>query len=155
MRAETSGQSISLFSLSQECMLPATRVSWWPAKVLQCQQEHPKFEFDHYRFMSVSQVCVLSHFIRFWLSAALWTVAHQAPLSMGFARREYWSGLPFPTPGGLPHPGMEPRSPTSPEWAGGLFTTLPPGKPNYYLYLRVNTKVQWDHSALSTVPGTE
>ena len=41
-----------------------------------------------------------------------WTVAHQAPLSMGFSRQEYWSGLPFPSPGYLPDPGIEPRSPT-------------------------------------------
>ena len=42
----------------------------------------------------------------------LWTVAHQAPLSMGFSRQEYWSGLPFPSPGDLPDPGIEPGSPT-------------------------------------------
>ena len=42
----------------------------------------------------------------------LWTVAHQAPPSMGFSRQEYWSGLPFPSPGDLPDPGIEPRSPT-------------------------------------------
>ena len=41
----------------------------------------------------------------------LWTVARQAPLSMGFSRQEYWSGLPFPSPGDLPNPGAEPRSP--------------------------------------------
>ena len=41
-----------------------------------------------------------------------WTVAHQAPPSMGFSRPEYWSGLPFPSPGDLPNPGVEPRSPT-------------------------------------------
>ena len=40
-----------------------------------------------------------------------WTIAYQAPLSMGFSRQEYWSGLPFPSPGDLPHPGTEPRSP--------------------------------------------
>ena len=45
------------------------------------------------------------------LFATLWTVAHQAPLSMGFPRQEYWSGLPFPAPGDLPDPGIEPRSP--------------------------------------------
>ena len=45
------------------------------------------------------------------LFATLWTVAHQAPLSMGFSRQEYWSGLPFPFPGDLPNPGIEPRSP--------------------------------------------
>ena len=40
-----------------------------------------------------------------------WTVAYQAPPSMGFSRQEYWSGLPFPSPGDLPNPGIEPRSP--------------------------------------------
>ena len=43
--------------------------------------------------------------------ATLWYVAHQAPLSIGFSRKEYWSGLPFPSPGDLPNPGIEPRSP--------------------------------------------
>ena len=43
--------------------------------------------------------------------ATPWTVAHQAPLSMGFSRQEYWSGLPFPSPGDLPNPGIEPKSP--------------------------------------------
>ena len=47
-----------------------------------------------------------------WLCATLWTVARQAPLSMGFSRKEYWSGLPFPSPGDLPSPGLEPRSST-------------------------------------------
>ena len=45
------------------------------------------------------------------LFETLWTVAPQAPLSMGFSRQEYWSGLPFPSPGDLPDPGIEPRSP--------------------------------------------
>ena len=44
-------------------------------------------------------------------SAIPWTVAHQAPLSMEFSRQEYWSGLPFPSPGDLPDPGIKPRSP--------------------------------------------
>ena len=46
-------------------------------------------------------------------SATLWTAAHQAPLSMGFSRQEYWSGLPRPPPGDLPHPGIELESPAS------------------------------------------
>ena len=45
------------------------------------------------------------------LFATQWTEAHQAPPSMGFFRQEYWSGLPFPSPGDLPDPGIEPRSP--------------------------------------------
>ena len=54
------------------------------------------------------------------------TVAGQNPLSMGFPRQEYWSGLPFPSPGELPNPGVKPASPTL---AGRFFTTEPPGKP--------------------------
>ena len=46
------------------------------------------------------------------LFVTLWTVAYQAPPSMGFSRQEYWSGLPFPSPGDLPNPGIKPRSPT-------------------------------------------
>ena len=53
---------------------------------------------------------VLSHFNCVWFSATPWTVACQAPLSMGFSRQENWSGLPHP-PGGLPYPGTEPGSP--------------------------------------------
>ena len=49
---------------------------------------------------------------RVWLFATPWTVAHQAPPSMGFSRQEYWSGLPFPSSGDLPNPRIEPRSPT-------------------------------------------
>ena len=59
----------------------------------------------------------------------LWTVASQAPLSMGFPRKEYWSGLPFPSAGDLPDPRIKPKSPVL---AGGFFTTEPPGKPNEY-----------------------
>ena len=49
--------------------------------------------------------------------------AHQAPLSIGSSKQEYWSGLPCPSPGGLPDPGMEPESLTSPALSGGFFTT--------------------------------
>ena len=49
-----------------------------------------------------------------------WTVALQAPLSMGFPRQEYWSGLPFPSPGDLRDPGVEPTSPVSPALIGGI-----------------------------------
>ena len=57
------------------------------------------------------------------LFATLWSVAHQAPLSMGFSRQEYWSGLPFPSPGNLSNPGIESRSPTL--WADALTSELP------------------------------
>ena len=68
-------------------------------------------------------VCMLSSFSCVRLCAHPRTVAHQAPLSMGFSRQEYWSGLPFSSPRELPNPGIEPMSPMSPALAGGFFTT--------------------------------
>ena len=76
-----------------------------------------------YLTLKVSEVKSLS---RVQLFATLWTVAYQAPPSMEFSRQEYWSGLPFPSPGDLPDPGIEPRSPAL--WADAL-TSEPPGKP--------------------------
>ena len=55
----------------------------------------------------------------------------QAALSMGFPKQEFWSGLPFPLPGDLLHPGIKPTSPSTPALAGGFFTTEPLGKPKY------------------------
>ena len=69
------------------------------------------------------KVKLLSHV---WLFATLWTVAHQAPRSVGFSRHEYGSGLPFPSPGNLPDPGIEPRSPVL---QADALTSKPPGKP--------------------------
>ena len=63
-----------------------------------------------------SVVCV-------WLFATPWTIAHQAPLSMKFSRQEYWHGVPFPTLGDLPDPGIAPESLASPALAGRFFTT--------------------------------
>ena len=60
------------------------------------------------------------------LFATPWTIAHQAPLSMGFPRQEYRSVLPFTSPGDLPEPGIKLMSPAL---AGGFFTIEPPGKP--------------------------
>ena len=69
------------------------------------------------------------------LFVTLWTVAHQAPPSMGFSRQEYWSGLPFPSPGDLPDPGIEPRSPVL---QADALTSEPPGKP---FFLEVLDKI--------------
>ena len=68
------------------------------------------------------------------MSDSLWppqTVAHQVPLSMGFPRQEYWSGLLFPPPGCLPDPRIKPTSSVCPASPGRFFTTEPPGKPSY------------------------
>ena len=75
----------------------------------------------------VNQQCVCAQLLslgRFFVTP--WTVAHQAPLSMEFSRQEYWSVFPFPIPGYLPDPGIEPVSPAS---VGRFFTTELPGKP--------------------------
>ena len=61
-------------------------------------------------------------------SATSWTVASQAPLSMEFSRQEYWSGLPFPSPGNLPYPGIKPTSLASPALAGRIFTSWASGE---------------------------
>ena len=69
------------------------------------------------------RACVLSRFSRVRLFVTPWTVARQAPLSMGFSRQECWSGLPCSLPGHLPNPGIEPSSLMSPAMAGRFFTT--------------------------------
>ena len=68
---------------------------------------------------------MLSHFSCVQLFVTPWTVTRQF---MGFTRQEYWSGFPYPPPGDLPDPGIEPVSPASPALAGDFFTTAPPGK---------------------------
>ena len=68
--------------------------------------------------------------------ATLWTVARQAPLSMGFSKQAYWSGLPFPSPGDLPNPGIEPRFPAL--QADSLPTELH-GKPKIALKVKVKS----------------
>ena len=70
--------------------------------------------------------CSDSHTVVSQLFAALWTVAHQAPLSLEFSRQEYWSGLPFPSPGDRPDPGTEPGSPAL---QADSLPSEPPGKP--------------------------
>ena len=72
-----------------------------------------------------------------------WTVAHLASLSMGLSQQECWSELPFPPPGDLSNPGIEPQSPAIPAMSGGFFTTEPPGKIGY------SASVQFSRSVVS------
>ena len=95
-----------------------------------------------------------------------WTLAHQAPLSMEFSRQEYWSELPFPSPGDLPDPGIELASPAL---IGRFFTTEPPGEPyviyNLLRFLQTFNLNRWQPppgspsqqkpSCPPTVPGTK
>ena len=78
------------------------------------------------------RVCMLCHI---WLFVTLWTVARQAPLSIGFPRQEYWNGLPHPPPGDLPDPGFKP---TSPALVGRVFATSHLGSPYPHILLRRN-----------------
>ena len=87
---------------------------------------------------------MLSHVQLFVTSV---TAVHQAPLSMRFSRQEYWIGLPFPPPGDLPDPGIEPISPVSPALAGWFFTTKAPVKPllsDLDSHKVTNTKWDWE-----------
>ena len=99
-------------------IVPLGRESWVRYSVVAASVWHSTTQ--------VSCACVLSC-VQLFVTPQ--TVAHQAPLSMGFSRQEYWSGLPFPPPGYLPNPGIEPMSLVSPALAGRFFTTAPPGKP--------------------------
>ena len=85
------------------------------------------------------------------LFATPWTVPYQAPLSMGLSRQEYWSGLPFPSPGDLPDPGIEPGSPAL---QADALTSEPPGRPDFhemYFNKLLNVEITssigyyWDH----------
>ena len=71
----------------------------------------------------ISQAKILAAVTSLQSCPTLWTAAHKAPLSMGFSRQEYWSGLPLPPLGDLPDPGIEPVSLMSPALANGFFTT--------------------------------
>ena len=84
--------------------------------------------------MHAVHACILSHFSSVWILVIPWTVAFQVPLSMGFSRQEYWSGLPCPPPGDLPNPGIEPMSLISLALAGKFFTIEPQGKSTIYTY---------------------
>ena len=103
----------------------------------------------YYNFISCHTSEPVKLLSRVWLFAIPWTVAYQAPPSMEFSRQEYWSGLPFLSPGDLPDPGINPRSPTL--QAGALLSELT-GKPpvilqmEYYsllLYLCLNIYYLW------------
>ena len=77
-----------------------------------------------------ADVCVYTQLLsHIWFFVTPWTVAQEAPLSMGFSRQEYWDGLSFPPPGDLLDTGVELVSPPSPAFSGKFFTIEPPRKP--------------------------
>ena len=100
-------------------------------KVTSARIFHYKVTINMFSFMCV---CVLSSV---WFSTIPRTIAHQAPLSMGFSRQEYWNGLLFPSPGDLPDPGIKSLSLAL---VGGFFTIAPLGKP-FFFY----GEILWDY----------
>ena len=87
--------------------------------------------------------CGPRHCGQVWLFLTPWKVAHQAPLSMGFSRQEYWSGLPCPSPGYLPDVGIKPTSLMSPVLTGQFFTTNTTWKPTPHLLPKLPELCQW------------
>ena len=105
-----------------------------------CQLYLNKNKFKKYINLDVG---VLNRFSRVWLFETPWTVLHQGPLSMGFSKQEYWSGLPCPPLGDLPKPGIEPGSLAAPALLVDSFPNEPPGKLNAYTYSEVNSTTNW------------
>ena len=97
--------------------------------MLLCAELDPFYMADGAQWCSLSEYSYIFtqqkyRIFRVRLFATLWTIAHQAPLSMGFSKQEYWSGLPLPTAGDLPDPGIETKSLVPPALADRFFTTV-------------------------------
>ena len=99
---------------------------WWPSKIAPHVAKYPL----------VKVTVLVAHISCIWLFATPWTVAHQSSLPMGFSRQEYWSGLPFPSPGDLSNPGIKSESPTL---QADSLQSEPPGKPKYPLQAKINS----------------
>ena len=110
--------------IPESVAIPFSWGSSWPRDWLNLSLLHSRqilYHMSHQRqlvYIYMLLTCV-------WLFVTPWTVAHQAPQSLGFSRQEYWSGLPFPSPGELPDPGIEPRSPAL---RADALTSEPPWK---------------------------
>ena len=99
------------------------------------RKKHVQYTLCTHACLCVCVVCVLSGFSHVWLFVNPWTIALQAPLSMGFSRQENWSGFLCPPPGDLPDPGIESTPLMSPAMAGRFFTTRITWEAKYKLYL--------------------
>ena len=94
-------------------------LKWISVYLYTCRYRQTDLVTHIYLYLSMQYI----HVSCVSFSATSWTIACQAPLSMELSRQQYWSGLPFPTPGDLLNPGIEPVFPASPAFAGGFFTT--------------------------------
>ena len=119
------------------CSKFVLRIEWNMEINIKSKRKASSFQAEWLQFNKPGSECVcvcvcVCVYARSGVSDSLrppWTVAHQASLYMGFSRQEYWSGLPFPTPGDLSDPGIEPTSLVPSTLAGRFFTTNPPRKP--------------------------
>ena len=129
--------------------------SLYRGKRFYLELDHSVFTFAAFflSLLGLPTLCVgvLSHFSRVQLFATLWTVACQAPLSLGFFRPEYWSGLPCPSSGDLPNPGFESMSPVYPALAGGFFTSEPMGKATKFSQYQSISQYENQHVSHTTL----
>ena len=119
-------------------------VSSSPNKFVTQGEETVRLNQPYPRLPLFSDARMPSRFGQFGLFAALWTLAHQAPLFVGFSRQEHCSGVPSPPPD-LPDPGIKPRSLASPALASEFFTSVPPGKSSNEEQCYLNEKVWEDN----------
>ena len=123
----------SEFQSTSSSSLSSLLIFWYCRRFLQCANiyvETPQGRFKNsMSYRKVTVCCMLSCFCRVWLFATPWTAACQAPLSMGFLRQEYWSGLPRSPTGDLHNPGIEPCLFPAQYWEVGSLPLVPPGKP--------------------------
>ena len=101
------------------------------------------FNLKHLPFHAYTFTCMLTHFSHVQLYVTLWAVTHQALLSMGFSRQEYWSGLPCLLSGDLSDPGIKPTSLMSPALAGRFFTINATSEAPIHVYSRLNLIVNF------------
>ena len=116
-------------SLGESSRTPWSNQSQQPLRIHTHYSLQKEFSMSHAtsvtRRKKLTRACLSCACCHVRLFAIPWTVALQAPLSMGFSRQDYWSGLPFASPGDLPDPGIKPKPSAV---AAGFFTTEPPGK---------------------------
>ena len=116
--------------------------TWRPGRWRQLKftrQSSRKEKKKKTKTLKLETLCLLSHI---WLFATPWTAACHGPLSIGFSRQEYWSGLPISSPGDLPNPRIKPKSFESPALTGGFFITGPCKEDPYTFisYAEVNSR---------------
>ena len=129
------GKWINLISNPKKVIL--ARKIYWGEQMESTTPEEDEINFIHHPYV---HAWVLSH-VRLFVTP--WTVIHQAPLSMGFSRQEYWSELPFPSPGDLPDTGIKFTSPVSPALQVDSLPLEPSGKPIHHPYHASQSWIAW------------